>query len=170
MRVVRTGGHEEEPELLGLMARSTLLELEEMVNARRPGEKTAANLHIPAAFSTTASRSDATPASSARTSAPSGAVPASRGHQVLRAHGRAARAGRGERGGNWLAGIVTRGDLLGAEANRGAGRPGEAGRGRALTKGGRGALLTTPERPARLSWVRGAPAARRTLPATVTDE
>ena len=51
VRVVRTGGHEEEPELLGLVARSTLLDiLEEMVNARRPSEKTAANLHIPAAI------------------------------------------------------------------------------------------------------------------------
>jgi len=76
-------------------------------------------------------------------------------------------------GGNRLAGIVTRGDLLEAEANGGGrtprGRQGGAG---ARHKNWReGALLTTPERPARLSLGSGgASRASRTLPATVTDE
>jgi chloride channel 7 len=48
---VETGGHLEEPELLGLVARSTLLDmLEEMVNARRPSEREAAHLHVPASM------------------------------------------------------------------------------------------------------------------------
>ena len=176
VRVVRTGGHEEEPELLGLVARSTLLDiLEEMVNARRPSEKTAANLHIPAAIlddRVSLGRHTGVVGADELGTVPAH-VPASRVYRSFALMGARRVLVVESGGGNRLAGIVTRGDLLEAEANGGGrtprGRQGGAG---ARHKNWReGALLTTPERPARLSLGSGgASRASRTLPATVTDE
>ena len=112
---VETGGHRPSPELLGLVARSTLLAaLERAVNSRRPSERAAAKLRVPASMLRDA----------VSLRAADGVVPVDE-LGVIPAHVPASRAYRefaslGARrvlvvesgGGNRLAGIIVRGDLV----------------------------------------------------------
>ena len=190
---VETGGHDEEPELLGLVARSTLLDiLEEMVNARRPSERLAAHLHIPAAMLDDRvslyphNQPRVTPVDELSTTPAH--VPASLVYRTFALVGIRRKVVIESGGGNRLAGIITRGDLLEAQEGWllrrtarngvGGGRRGGQGGGEGyphLHGGDRGhsdgALLmrdgTSRAWAARSG---GAPSSRasRTLPATVT--
>ena len=179
--LVETGDGDPSPELLGLVSRSTLLGiLERAVLARRPSERDAEHLRVPAS-----ALDDAVSLRPADGVAPAdelGAipahVPASRAHREFALLG-ARRVVVVESGGsNRLAGIITRGDLVEASedfegrAARAAAARRRAQRARGAredaTFGGEGLLERARRRRSRGA----APHSRasRNLPSVVTDE
>ena len=160
---VRTGSHEEEPELLGLVSRSTLLDiLQETVHARRPAERGLAHLHVPASAlddRVSLGRRVGMVGVDDLGTVPAHA-PASRVYRTFALMGARRVLVVESGGGNRLAGVVTRGDLIEAEEKGGRDRP----RRRRRDGEWSGGLLRDERRP-RDSW-----AASRNLPATRTNE
>ena len=176
---VETGGHAPSPELLGLVSRATLLGiLERAVNARRPSERDAEYLRVPAAA--LGDSVSLTPAAGVAPLDELGAipahVPASRAYREFALLGARRVLVVESGGGNRLAGIITRGDMVEASEDF----EGRAARSAAARKGRRrggfgrdafgGDHLLARAGP-RQSWG-AAPDSRasRNFPSVVTDE
>ena len=173
---VETGGHAPSPTLLGLVSRSTLLGiLERAVNARRPSERDAEHLRVPA--SALGDSVSLTPAAGVAPADELGAipahVPASRAYREFALLGARRVLVVESGGGNRLAGIITRGDMVEASEDF-EGRAARAAAARRGRRRGRDAFggdhLLARARP-RQSWG-AAPDSRasRNLPSVVTDE
>ncbi len=178
---VETGGHDPSPELLGLVARSTLLGiLERAVNARRPSERDAEQLRVPASAledAVSLRPADGVVPADELGSIPAH-VPASRAYREFALLGARRVVVVESGGGNRLAGVITRGDLVEASedfegraaraaAARRRGRR-ERGAREYESFGGEGLLARAGPRR---SW--GAvpdSRASRILPSVVTDE
>jgi hypothetical protein len=173
---VETGGHAPSPELLGLVSRSTLLGiLERAVNARRPSERDAEHLRVPA--SALGDSVSLTPAAGVAPIDELGAipahVPASRAYREFALLGARRVLVVESGGGNRLAGIITRGDMVEASEDfeGRAARAAAARRGRRRGRDAFGGDHLLARAGPRQSWG-AAPDSRasRNLPSVVTDE
>ena len=173
---VETGGHAPSPTLLGLVSRSTLLGiLERAVNARRPSERDAEHLRVPA--SALGDSVSLTPAAGVAPADELGAipahVPASRAYREFALLGARRVLVVESGGGNRLAGIITRGDMVEASEDfeGRAARAAAARRGRRRGRDAFGGDHLLARAGPRQSWG-AAPDSRasRNLPSVVTDE